>query len=557
MVVGGQKTYTNQKLSAGTWLHGNKTPSLPASTWSDRSKPKERPASVSEMVAEKSEQDHAVIRKAKRKFERDRNAAAFKSVYSSFAPSYDNTNSVVSQEQRTRLWWEKKYGAQSGFVRRDMATQGMDAFAPQTDQEALTAVDTEAIEDAIENFDEKVYSEARLDSLDEGDHTNASDKETGELLEEISEMLVTLSSYQRNRHRDLRARESAVNELGTASKPSSAEFSLHTVLRDQLAVLVSSLPPFALAKLDGERLKELNITTVLELEDDVHRGTLEDEVRSNPNPYQPNPPSSAGLRHPSISAARPSTYTTSTGSPASRNNYSAPRSSSTFYAGRPSASSNAGAYGTYPSPAPPRVAQHPPYNHQQHPQRPNGTRPGSTPNGYLSHGTPGPGRPLQYSTTTPQSMQHRRPIPPNPQFNHYNGPSPSSSAPRHQTHQPAGGAAAYANSIQLSPSRPTGAYATYTPPTTSGQRVALSNGIGTIGSQIQMSEEERALIASRQRQHAQAQAQVQTGQQSYHGMSKAQPPSSAQYDASAAGHLRPTSSSGAEVEKEIVLDRTA
>merc|ERR1712169_10386 len=45
------------------------------------------------------------------------------------------------------------------------------------------------------------------------------------------------------------------------------------MLRDQLKILISSLPPFAVAKLDGDQLEELNISTKLLVEPPDYQGT--------------------------------------------------------------------------------------------------------------------------------------------------------------------------------------------------------------------------------------------------------------------------------------------
>ena len=65
---------------------------------------------------------------------------------------------------------------------------------------------------------------------------------TGEVLQEVSELLETLSSYQR-----LRSVEPS-KTIGNTTLPTSAEQDTYNLLKTQLEILVSLLPPFAIAK---------------------------------------------------------------------------------------------------------------------------------------------------------------------------------------------------------------------------------------------------------------------------------------------------------------------
>ncbi|KIY03147.1 uncharacterized protein Z520_01614 [Fonsecaea multimorphosa CBS 102226] len=177
----------------------------------------------------------------------------FSSVYSSFAPTSDNSYSLVSEKDKSRQWW-KQYGEQklSRLFR--------------TSDTAVSLVDGES--EGAEDKDEFANVVAQFEPLQDGEDEQSenTEKEVEKLLEEVSEMIETLSSYQRNR-----SLETIV--AGTVPKPTNPEIDTFTMLRDQLNILVSSLPPFAVAKLNGDKLEELNISTRLVVEAPDYPGT--------------------------------------------------------------------------------------------------------------------------------------------------------------------------------------------------------------------------------------------------------------------------------------------
>jgi len=162
--------------------------------------------------------------------------ALFKSTFSSFAPSEDNASAVVSRADRSRQWY-RKYGSQALGKIFDIDTT---TEYPELDDDFPHLI-ANYIPDEVEPSYDWPEDTARGDEPDD-------------ILDEISELVQTLSSYQRLRDLDR-------NQLDTGSKPTSPEISIFEMLRIQLKILVDSLPPFALAKLDGDQLKELNIST--------------------------------------------------------------------------------------------------------------------------------------------------------------------------------------------------------------------------------------------------------------------------------------------------------
>lgn len=182
----------------------------------------------------------------------------FLSAYSSFAPSTDNSYSLIPEKERSRHWWHK-FGNQTMSKFFISQSQEEERDEDTTD----TGKDKDEFADLVANF-EPVDSEG-IPKPDNGE------KETDELLEEVSDMIETLSSYQKNRGLETIA-------AGTVPKPTNTEVDVFEMLKTQLSILVSALPPYAVAKLNGDQLEELNISTKLLVEMPDYPGTgLPDE----------------------------------------------------------------------------------------------------------------------------------------------------------------------------------------------------------------------------------------------------------------------------------------
>ena len=167
--------------------------------------------------------------------------ALFKASFSSFAPSEDNTNAVVPRAERSRQWYQK-YGAHA--LRRIMTNNNQL-------EAATTSVYPEIDDDyqqLIEDFEPDTIRDAKLQTPD-------GDNDEKEVLDEVSELLQTLSSYQQ-------IRDLENNRIhSTRVKPTGPETGTFDLLRQQLSILVATLPPFAVAKLDGDQLEALGIST--------------------------------------------------------------------------------------------------------------------------------------------------------------------------------------------------------------------------------------------------------------------------------------------------------
>jgi len=180
---------------------------------------------------------------------RSTEGSSFSSVYSSFAPTMDNGGFLISEEDRNRHWWHK-YG-----------NKKLSKFFSSEELEE-TATETQALEDDFAD----VVANFQPDEPEEDTKPMEDSHDSEEMLEEVSGLIETLSSYQRNRTLDTKIPV-------PQPTPTDAEFDVFEMLRDQLKILISSLPPFAVAKLDGDQLEELNISTKLLVEPPDYQGT--------------------------------------------------------------------------------------------------------------------------------------------------------------------------------------------------------------------------------------------------------------------------------------------
>jgi hypothetical protein len=206
--------------------------------------------------------------------------ALFRSAFSSFAPSRDNSGAILSDEVRGQLWWSKigRYRAAQILVDPDIQEQKADEYL-----ETYMEEEDRAFKEAAETFDETT-----LEDLSLPEEKSQEDKDTDDLLQDINDLIETLYSYQRIRNSTLPSnsapmtpvgqRNAVADMIGTPSEPSSAEVEVYKTLKAQLALLVLQLPPHAVARLNGDRLAELNVSTNLMIETSDDRGVLEEDV---------------------------------------------------------------------------------------------------------------------------------------------------------------------------------------------------------------------------------------------------------------------------------------
>ncbi|OCL01698.1 hypothetical protein AOQ84DRAFT_306221 [Glonium stellatum] len=270
----GTYMYPTQNLSTGQWLgySGVDLPKEPSSPTA-KQKNRQRALSTGEAHPAPSEAALAALQQAKED-------ALFRSAYSSFAPSRDDATAIVPEQTKNRVWWQKV-----GEKRFEEAFP-IDPTLLDTEEAATTVNVTNALEEeedfreAVENFTPPENGFITKSYTDSG-----LNKDVDEILKEISELLETLASHQRIRNSSLATNSrtpviqnaSLVSLVGSPSSPSAAEIDIYNILKSQLSLMISSLPPYAVAKLNGEQLAELNISRNLLIETKDYRGVLEED----------------------------------------------------------------------------------------------------------------------------------------------------------------------------------------------------------------------------------------------------------------------------------------
>lgn len=194
--------------------------------------------------------------------------------YSSFAPSFDSGGSVVSSRGKGQLWWRK-----SGAKHFRTLLSGREGEPDATTEVPLVTLDEDTLKDTVETFEPEVV-EPEI-SNKEGIDTNEKEKEMDAILQDISELLQTLDSYRQLRSLQPATSQAHGSERPTdadsGTTPSDAEFEIYKTLKSGLSATIATLPPYALSKLDGEQLAELNISKKILLDGVDYPGTMEED----------------------------------------------------------------------------------------------------------------------------------------------------------------------------------------------------------------------------------------------------------------------------------------
>lgn len=262
-------SYSSQKLTTGDWLGYSgldveKEPSSPSA----KRKQRDRALSTGEVNPPLPDEEQAKLDKA-------RADALFRSIYSSFAPTHDDGVAVVPEETKNRVWWqkvgEKRFNEVFALDPALLDAQPGEAMEGVTEENAN---EDETFKEAAEQFEPEELKTSEKSEQDK------EDQEIDELLQEISELLETLHSYQRIRHSTLAPSTRAPAGQDTAvqpSAPSTDELDIYGMLKTQLSLMVSQLPPYAVAKLNGDQLEDLNISKKLVIETKDYRGVMEED----------------------------------------------------------------------------------------------------------------------------------------------------------------------------------------------------------------------------------------------------------------------------------------
>ena len=202
----------------------------------------------------------------------------FQGVYSSFAPSFDSSGSVVQVDSKDLVWWSKR-GAKR--LRTLLSIPYQDEEAVTVQPGSIGDLDESTLEEMVQTFNPEEFKYNPL-----SDTTNKEElgtKELDELLLEISESLKTLNSYQKIRKDNIAfsgddgsdTKETSATDFGTPDNPSDAERAVYETLRLGLTSIISSLPPYVLSKIDGDQLAELNISQKIIIENPDYNGIMD------------------------------------------------------------------------------------------------------------------------------------------------------------------------------------------------------------------------------------------------------------------------------------------
>ncbi|KAK3941358.1 hypothetical protein QBC46DRAFT_104566 [Diplogelasinospora grovesii] len=263
-----QGTYFSQNITTGHWLdYSNATPTTHAKT-----KQRERAQSL------------AGVKPSSTELEMSEMEALFRGAFSSFAPCKDDSAAIIPSSQVRGIWWQR-VGRRNfeRLVESEVPDEEAEDGAA-TDSAIGMEIDEELVKEAIDNWDESAIDP----SLDEvmGKKSDY-DKEVDDLLEEVSDLIETLASYQRNRNLTLptsqdRYSADPVNgdmlRNGSLShQPSEEEMMTYQALKAQLSMIIQTLPPYAVARLNSDKLAELSVSTKIEVRTDEYKGVMEED----------------------------------------------------------------------------------------------------------------------------------------------------------------------------------------------------------------------------------------------------------------------------------------
>lgn len=263
--------WTNEKLSAGQWLGwGGISPSQDPVSPEAKRKQRARTLSTGEATAEPPESVKAAQAQAKED-------ALFHAVYSSFAPSIDNSDAVISEEVKDDVWY-RRYGDwffYSMFEYPDLSDETQANGTEPTKEESLED-EEKAFQEAVKNYDPLLLD-------DEGQAAKVDEDEAWDkVLKQISDLIESLLSHQRIRHTSLRPNAGQPSPALSSphTGPTSAEIRVYEHLRDKLAGLVARLPPYVLAKAQGDQLSDLLVSRQILVQGKNYQGVMEEDQAS-------------------------------------------------------------------------------------------------------------------------------------------------------------------------------------------------------------------------------------------------------------------------------------
>lgn len=200
-------------------------------------------------------------------------------VYSSFAPTFDSSGAVVEADVKDMVWWEKR-GAKRLRTLLSLPYENAEQEVTSVEPGSIGDLDDATLEEMVRNFNPEDFAQDLEKEYPSKEDPES--REIDEVLQEVSEMLDTLSSYQRIRSLTLpsdgekaESNETPVPDFGTPDNPSDAERAVYEHLKTTLIAIISNLPPYAIAKLDGDQLADLNVSQKILIENRDYSGTME------------------------------------------------------------------------------------------------------------------------------------------------------------------------------------------------------------------------------------------------------------------------------------------
>ncbi|KAG8624249.1 hypothetical protein KVT40_007316 [Elsinoe batatas] len=269
--VARKMAYPYQPLNVGHWIRYGNPPRK-----RERSSDKTRDRSGSVVEKERPQDLTPPV---------PREEDLFASAYSSFAPSYDHSRAVISADSRNLVWWQKggKRKLDSIFALQQPDDEmEVDAADNEDPVKLNAAYEKKMFEDVVENFDDSL-----ADVADVEPEKLPAELEAQEVLLEINDLLQTLASHQRIRNSTVasHARTPSISSpspmrsavTGTPSEPAPEEVETYRALKERLAEVIARLPPYTVAKMDGQRIEDLRVSTTILLENKNVRGVLEED----------------------------------------------------------------------------------------------------------------------------------------------------------------------------------------------------------------------------------------------------------------------------------------
>lgn len=262
-----QGSYCSADLTIGVWLdYSNATPPS-----KNKSRQRERTLSLAGQKPSSADVEMTEME------------ALFRGAFSSFAPEKDDSGAIVPSGEVARIWYQRhghRYMEQ--MIESELAGDEDDEA---NDDIAHLPIDEDELASIVEKWDDSLVDPA-LTIEDVLGKKSDEEKEVDDTLQDISDLIETLSSYQRNRNMTLptsQNRSSADPAKADmlngplAQEPTDEERDTYQMLKDQLALIIQTLPPYAVARLNSDKLEELNVSTKLEVRSDVFRGILDEE----------------------------------------------------------------------------------------------------------------------------------------------------------------------------------------------------------------------------------------------------------------------------------------